>query len=94
MTDTPLAVTHNEAASRFEARIEGQLARADYRLMDGVMHIYHTETPVQFEGRGVAAQVVRAAMEHARAHGLKVRPACSYVRTFMARYPQYEDLRA
>jgi uncharacterized protein len=87
-------VTHNEAAQRFETRVEGKLARADYRLQDGVMHIFHTEVPVQFEGRGIAARVVRVAMEHARAHGLKVRPACSYVRSFMARHAEFEDLRA
>ncbi len=94
MDDPAQPVTHNDAAQRFEMRIEGKLARADYRLQDGVMHIFHTEVPVEFEGRGHAARVVQAAMEHARAHGLKVRPACSYVRAYMARHPQYEDLRA
>lgn len=87
-------VTHNETAQRFETFVEGQLARADYRMQDGVMHIFHTEVPVQFEGRGIAARVVRAAMEHARAHGLKVRPACSYVRSFMTRHTEFDDLRA
>jgi predicted GNAT family acetyltransferase len=94
MIDHAQPVTHNEAAQRFETHVQGQLARADYRLADGVMHLYHTEVPVQFEGRGIAALLVHAAMAHARAHGLKVRPACSYVRTFMARFPQYGDLRA
>lgn len=94
MTGQSAPVIHNEAAQRFETRIDGQLARADYRLQGGVMHLHHTEVPVQFEGRGIAAQLVHAAMAHARAHGLKVRPACSYVRTFMTRFPQYEDLRA
>jgi uncharacterized protein len=94
MSDLEQPVSHNEAARRFETLIGGKLARADYRLQDGVMHIFHTEVPVEFEGRGVAARVVHAAMAHARAHGLKVRPACSYVRTFMARHPEYEDLRA
>ena len=94
MTEDAQPVTHNEAAHRFETRIEGHLARADYRMNDGVMHIFHTEVPVQFEGRGIAARVVHAAMAYARANGLKVYPACSYVRTFMARHTEYEDLRA
>jgi len=33
-------------------------------------------------------------MQYARAHGYKVRPACSYVRTFMARNREFDDLRA
>ena len=48
MTEKTQPVTHNAAAQRFETHVEGQLARADYRLQEGVMHIYHTEVPVQF----------------------------------------------
>jgi predicted GNAT family acetyltransferase len=36
--------------------------------------------------------VVKAALEHARAHGLKVRPACSYVSSYMRRHPETRDL--
>ncbi|HET7525364.1 MAG TPA: N-acetyltransferase [Burkholderiaceae bacterium] len=36
--------------------------------------------------------MVRAALDHARAHALKVRPACSYVRTYLRRYPEMRDL--
>jgi predicted GNAT family acetyltransferase len=94
MNDAQPPVQHNEPAQRFEVSIDGQLARADYRLQERVMHMVHTEVPVQQEGRGIAARLVRAALEHARARGYKVRPACSYVRTFMARHPEYNDLRA
>jgi len=85
-------VVHNEAATRFELRVHGQLAFARYQLVDGVMWLTHTETPPPLQGRGLAACVVRAALDHARAHGLKVRPACSYVRTYLRRHPELQDL--
>ncbi|HTT10050.1 MAG TPA: GNAT family N-acetyltransferase [Burkholderiaceae bacterium] len=85
---------HNETAQRFEVTIDGALSRADYRLQDGVMHMVHTEVPVRQEGRGIAAMLVRAALEYARAQGYRVRPACSYVRNFMARNCEFDDLRA
>jgi len=87
-------VVHNEAASRFELRVQGQLCVAQYHLVDGVMWVTHTETPPALQGRGLAARVVRAALDHARAHGLKVRPACSYVRTYLRRHPEAQDLLA
>ena len=87
-------VVHNEAASRFELPVHGQSCIAQYRLVDGVMWLTHTETPPALQGRGFAAQVVRAALDHARAHGLKVRPACSYVRTYLRRHPELQDLVA
>jgi len=94
MNDGARPIRHNEAAQRFETTIDGKLSRADYRLHDGVMHMVHTEVPIDQEGRGIAATVVRAALEYARAHGYKVRPACSYVRSFMARNREFDDLRA
>jgi predicted GNAT family acetyltransferase len=87
-------VVHNEGALRFELRLPGLLCIAQYRLIDGVMWLTHTETPPAMRGRGLAAQVVRAALDHARAHGLKVRPACSYVRTYLRRHPESQDLLA
>ena len=87
-----IEVAHNPVAARFEARVGGGLARADYRLADGRMVIYHTEVPVAYEGRGIAARIVRAALEHARAEGLKVVPACSYVRAYLRRHPEYQPL--
>lgn len=87
-------VRHNAEASRFEAEVEGRLARCDYRLSDGVMLLVHTEVPPALEGRGIGAALVRAALEHATAAGLKVRPRCSFVSAYLARHPQYQHLLA
>jgi predicted GNAT family acetyltransferase len=94
MTSPPITVTHNEVAQRFEAQVDGHLSRADYRLSDGMMHMVHTEVPAHQEGRGIAAALVRAALAHARERGYKVRPACSYVRAYMARHRDVQDLMA
>jgi predicted GNAT family acetyltransferase len=95
MTSTPsIEVRHNAAARRFEARVDGWPCRADYRIADGVMHLLHTEVAPALEGRGIAAQLVRAALDYAEAQGLKVRPVCSYVRAYMKRHPDTHRLLA
>jgi uncharacterized protein len=91
-TRPEFAVHHNASAARFEARIDGWLCRCDYLLDDGVMHLVHTEVAPALEGQGIAARLVQVALDHARAHGLKVRPRCSYVRTYMQRHPHTQDL--
>jgi hypothetical protein len=93
MNDT-VRVTHNTAASRFEARVDGHLCVADYRLAGGVMQMTHTLVPPPLEGRGIAAQMVAAALAHAREQGLKVRPSCSYVAVYMRRHPETLGLLA
>ena len=87
-----LPITHNAAASRFETIVDGHLCVADYQLDDGVMTMTHTLVPPALEGRGIAAALAAAALAHARAAGLRVRPACSYVARYLQRHRDTLDL--
>ncbi len=87
-----IEVRHNEAASRFEAEVEGRLCVANYRLVDGVMRIHHTEVPPRLEGRGIAGRIVSEALAYAEAHGLAVEPWCSFVRNYMRQHPDTQKL--
>jgi predicted GNAT family acetyltransferase len=89
---TPLDIRHDPAASCFEAQVDGGTAVCAYRLGGGLMDIVHTEVPPRSEGRGIAAVLVQAALDHARAQGWRVRPSCSYVRSYMRRHPETQDL--
>lgn len=89
-----LDIRHNEAAQRFEARVEGWLCRCDYRRVDAVLQLVHTEVPPVLEGRGIAAQLVKAALDYAEGEGLKVQPRCSYVLAYLRRHPERAALLA
>ena len=89
-----MAVRNNTALSRFELDAEGGTAVANDRLDNGVIAFFHTETPAHLQGRGIASQLVRGALDEARAKGLKVRPRCSFVGQYMARHPETHDLLA
>jgi len=91
---TELKIHHDPARSCFEYDVDGLRCVIDYRLIDGVMHIDHTEVPPALEGRGIAAALVRFALAYSREHGLKVNPLCSYVRVYMQRHADTHDLRA
>ncbi len=87
-----LTVTHDRAAQRFEADVEGGRCVADYRLLGKVMHIVHTEVPAALQGQGLAAALVQGVLDQARALGWQVRPVCSYVAAYMRRHPETQDL--
>ncbi len=86
------AVCDNAEKHRFEIEIDGHLALADYRIQDGVMELYHTESPPALAGRGVGSKLIRTALVAARAQQLKVRPTCSFVAAFIKRHPEFADL--
>lgn len=90
----PVTVRHDEAQSRFVAEIDGHLAHADYAIEGDRMVFTHTFVPPELRGRGVAEQLVRPALAHARAHRLRVVPACSYVAAFIQRHAEFRDLLA
>lgn len=92
MDDQQPQVRNNEAAGRFEITVEGNVAHADYRLRDGVLTMVHTEVPDALEGRGLGGALVRAAVEHARSRKLRLVPQCSYVKGWIDRHPEAQDV--
>jgi predicted GNAT family acetyltransferase len=87
-------VIHNPAASRFEATVDGLLCVADYSRQGHTVAMTHTYVPDALRGRGVAAALVKAALDWARSQGLKVDPQCSYVDVYMQRHRETLDLLA
>ena len=87
------SIDHDQAAHRFETRVEGHSCVLDYTLDDGVMTISHTGVPSSVGGRGIASSLVEAALTTARDRGWKVEPACSYAMNWMERHPEFDDLR-
>ncbi len=90
----PAALRDNTALSRFELDAGGVTAFMKYRLAGSVITLDHTETPREARGRGIASRLVEAALDTARARGLKVVPRCPFVSAWLARHPEYRDLVA
>ena len=88
------SIVHNAARQRFETTVEGQLCVADYQLRGNVLRMTHTGVPAAVGGRGIAAELVRAALAWAQAQGHVVEPSCSYVEAYMRRHPQTLPLLA
>lgn len=88
------AVTDNKSLNRFELSVDGTVAFANYRLTPGAVVITHTETPSALRGRGVAAILVKGALERIRADGMKVVAACGYVADYLDKHPEFSDIVA
>jgi len=88
-------VTRNDAESRYELTVDGQVVGvADY-VADGERVVMpHTVVDPAVRGRGIAATLVRHALDDIRASGRTVVPSCWYVAEFIERNPAYGDLLA
>jgi uncharacterized protein len=86
------AIIRNDARSRFEMEVDGELCVLDYRLADGVFTIDHVGVPASVGGRGIAGTLVRTALDDARANGWRVIANCTYAAAWIGRHPAYGDL--
>lgn len=89
-----MQVQHNPAQSRFELLVGADAAVCDYRREGSVWILPHTYVPESMRGAGVAAALVKASLEHIKAQGGTVVPACSYVAAYIQRHPAYASLVA
>jgi uncharacterized protein len=85
-------ITHEQEQKRFSILVDNILCVLDYSLDAKVMTIEHTRVPPAVGGRGIAADLTKAAFDYARAQGLKIIPACRYAAVWAKRHPEAEAL--
>lgn len=85
-------IEHELEKQRFTLRHEGHQAYVQYHLAGNQMDITGTQVPAAIGGQGIAGQLNKHALEHARNAGLTVVASCSYTQAYVRRHPQYQDL--
>jgi predicted GNAT family acetyltransferase len=92
----PMSATvhNNPARNRYELEVDGHVAFIQYGLKPGVITLIHTEVPAELGGRGVGTALARGALEDVRRQGLKLVVKCSFIRAFMEKHPEFNDLLA
>jgi predicted GNAT family acetyltransferase len=78
--------------SRFEIRVDEQRAFLLFRLRGTRLSLIHTEVPPALQHQGLGDALVRAALEYARGHSLRVKVVCPFVAKYLARHPEFQDL--
>lgn len=85
-------ISHNQAQQRFETKVENLLCVIDYQLDQSNLALTHVGVPKPIEGRGIAAELTRSALDWARSKKYRVIPVCPYVQAWLRRHPEYLDL--
>jgi hypothetical protein len=84
-------ISHDQDAKRFTTEVDERRAELDYAVAGSVMTITHTRVPREIGGRGVAAELMRAALQFAAERGFSIDPACSYAAAYMRKRAQAPD---
>lgn len=95
MTDehTTVEVRRNGEDEQFEAHAGGYTGVLTYSEKDGKLYLLHTEVPEELEGQGVGSRLVRASLDYAREHRLRVVPFCPFAKAYIQRHSgEFGDL--
>ena len=83
-----LSVHHDLTTHQFQIDLNGQRAYLVYMdLGKRTLDFYRTFVPEAMRGKGIAAMLVKAALEYAREEGYTVIPSCSYVERYLHTNP-------
>jgi len=71
-----------------------RLAEMTYSVAGSRVIIAHTHVDDVLRGKGAGAQLVRAAVDWARAENVKLLPLCPFAKSVFDKTPEYADVRA
>ena len=92
MQSKSLLIKHKETPLHGEFTIGRQAIMTYHKSGGNHIVVNHTRVTQEAQGKGLAAKLYRAMVDHARAHGLKVTPTCSYVVKMFERFPEDRDI--
>jgi predicted GNAT family acetyltransferase len=88
------SIVHDQEDLRFYATLaSGEEAELTYTFPEEkVMDFDYTFVPEKHRNQGLADQLVKAGLEHAREKGYRVIPSCPAVETYVKRHKEYENI--
>jgi predicted GNAT family acetyltransferase len=90
-----VTVTDVPELSRYEARIDGELAGFAAYLRKGDLVVFtHTEVDPAHEGQGVGGTIARVVLDDVRRRGLRALLRCPFLSEWATHHPEYDDLLA
>ncbi len=85
-------VVENAAQNRFELSLDGGTALVAYRRDGERLVLVHTEVPAELSGQGVGSKLAKGVFELLRASGRKAVVRCEFLKGWLAKHPDYNDV--
>jgi predicted GNAT family acetyltransferase len=86
-------IVDNPDRSRYEARVDGAVAAyLEYDRHEHFTAFPHTEVNRAYRGQGLGSMLVRQALDDVRESGDKAYPLCPYVKSWLGKHPEYDDV--
>jgi uncharacterized protein len=85
-------IVNNKPQQRYELAVDGHIAATYYKVEGKIITFVHTEVPPELSGKGIGSKLIRGALDQVRAEGFKVIAQCPFVKAFIEKNADYQDL--
>lgn len=84
---------HDPDRKRFEILLNGEVIGSSYYRPETGRRVFtHTEVDPEYQGQGLAGQLIKVALDETKAEGLRVVPQCPAVAKYASKHPEYDDI--
>ncbi len=88
-----MVVTDNPGQGQFEVRVDGALVgKAVYEVSGERVIFIHTEVDPDQQGKGIAQELAKQALDAVRGSGRRVVAQCPFIASYIRRHAEYADL--
>jgi len=93
MAEAEPRIVDNDEEQRYELWLGDERAGViEYDTKPDTVVLIHTEIDPAFEGRGLGSKLIAWALKDIRDRGLRLKPVCPFVRAYLKRHPEEQDL--
>jgi predicted GNAT family acetyltransferase len=86
-------IVHNVARNRFEIHLGREVIGKSFYRVDGERRVFtHTEVEPDYQGHGLATQLVEFALNDTKAAGLRIVALCPTVSAYVAKHREFDDI--
>jgi predicted GNAT family acetyltransferase len=95
MLAVELDIEIDQNEQKFYVLISDQECFLNYRtISDNIVEYYRTFVPLSLRNKGIAAKLVKFALNHARENNQKIIPSCPYIASYVDHHPQWQSIIA
>lgn len=87
-----MEIKHDSQRQKFFVIVDGLESHLEYISKGSILNLIHTYVPNELRGRGIAGNLVKAALTYARENKFKIIPSCSYTAEYIRKHEEFHDL--
>jgi len=84
----------NAENHRLELDTGEGIAFIEYKLLNDILFLIHTEVPAALKGKGAGTAIVLKALQYAKNNNYKIVPICPFVQSYLKRHKEWNEIVA